>query len=136
MKHALLSFFLLMLTGGIQAAAPAVLKMQTDPDAMNVHPQHDTLDFRISVHQSNGTPIPRARLHVQLQAPDTPWLASTDFPVVEGTSLLDTDVQLDQGEYKFRYVPPIRGVYTLKASVTPLPGDTSFAPAEQQWQTE
>jgi hypothetical protein len=61
-------------------------------------------------------------------------LASTDFPVVEGTTLLEQDLNLQGGVYAFQFVPPIRGSYTLTASVEPLPGDTSFAPTQSSWQ--
>lgn len=136
MIHSLLTLFLFFSTGLLHGAEPALLQMQTTPYPTEVHPQQDTLSFRILIHRSDGAPVSGARLRVRLQAPATPWLASTDFPVVEGTALIDSDLQIDRGEYSFRIVPPIRGVYTLTASVTPLPGDNSFLPTQKQWQTE
>jgi hypothetical protein len=55
--------------------------------------------------------------------------------VVEGSSLLNQDIHVRGAVHSFQFVPPIRGTYTLTASVEPLPGDTSFAPAQNSWQT-
>lgn len=136
MIRCLLTLFIFFSAGHLRAAEPALLEMQTTPNPTEAHPNQDTLSFRILMQRADGVPVSGARLRVQLLAPATPWLASTDFPVVEGTSLFDSDLQVDRGEYSFSFVPPIRGVYTLTASVTPLPGDDSFLPTQKQWQTE
>ena len=87
------------------------------------------------IHDSEGRPVSGARLKIQLTAPATPWIGSTDLPVVEGSSLLQQDIQVRGAVHAFQFVPPIRGTYTLSASVEALPGETSFAPAQSSWQT-
>lgn len=136
MIHCLLTLLLFFSLGHLRAAEPALLQIQTTPGPTEVHPNKDTLSFRILMQKADGVPVSGARLRVQLLAPATPWLASTDFPIVEGTVLFESDLQLDRGEYSFSFVPPIRGVYTLTASLTPLPGDDSFLSTQKQWQTE
>jgi hypothetical protein len=117
------------------AAENVHLQLEWDQDPELVHPREDRLGLRIRVQRSDGSPVPAARLRIRLQAPETPWLASTDFPVVEGTTLLDHDLNLQGGVHAFQFVPPIRGSYTLSASVEPLPGGISFAPIQKSWTT-
>jgi hypothetical protein len=109
--------------------------METDRNLEEIHPREDALGFRIFIHRGDGRPVTGARLKIQLKAPDTPWLGSTDFPVVEGTALLKQELDVKGASYSFQFVPPIRGTYTLSATVEPLPGDHSFTPTEMSWDT-
>lgn len=131
----LLSTLLLLVPTLAAAAEPALLQLETAQDPDTVHPRTDTLGLRILIHASDGRPVSGARLKIHLNAPSTPWLGSTDFPVVEGSSLLDQDLHVRGAVHSFQFVPPIRGTYTLTAGVEPLLGDTSFAPAQSSWQT-
>jgi hypothetical protein len=131
----LLSTLLLLFPMLAESAEPALLQLETDHLPSAVHPRTDTLGFRILIHDGEGRPVSGARLKIHLTAPDTPWIGSTDFPVVEGSSLLHQDIHVRGAIHAFQFVPPIRGTYTLTASVEPLPGDTRFAPAQNSWQT-
>ncbi|WP_141734920.1 hypothetical protein [Oligoflexus tunisiensis] len=126
---------LCFISSHLHAAEPVRLELQTDRPPSDVHPREDSLEFRILVQSPNGERPPRARLHIQLQAPKSPWLGSTDFPVVEGTTLHEAVVPIERGSHAFQFIPPIRGVYTLAATLTPMPGDSSFAPIRKEWQT-
>jgi hypothetical protein len=118
-----------------ESAEPALLQLETDQNPSALHPRTDTLGFRVLINGSDGRPVSGARLKIHLTAPAIPWIGSTDFPVVEGSSLLQQDIHVRGAVHAFQFVPPIRGTYTLTASVEPLPGDTSFAPAQNNWQT-
>lgn len=135
MLQFLLSSLILLCPLLAESAESALLQMETDRNPSDIHPREDTLGMRIFIHSADGRPVSGARLKIHLQAPDTPWIGSTDFPVVEDTSLLNQDLHVPGATYSFQFVPPIRGTYTLTASVEPLPGDDSFAPTQTSWQT-
>lgn len=138
MLHFLLSLLVLffpVVAESAGSAESALLQMEVDRNLEDIHPREHTLGFRVFIHLSDGRPVSGARLKIHLKAPDTPWLGSTDFPVVEGTSLLNQELHVKGASYFFQFVPPIRGTYTLTASVEPLPGDSSFAPTQKSWDT-
>jgi hypothetical protein len=73
------------------------------------------------------------QFQLQLLTPGkTPWFTS-DFPIVEGTKLLELGAKSPEGKVEFEQVMPIRGSYTLKAQVTPLTAD-AFESFEQSIQ--
>jgi len=59
-----------------------------------------------------------ANLHLEIKLPpETPWL-STDFPIVEGKTLVEIDTPLDKtGSWSFRPMLPIRGDYTMPVEI-------------------
>lgn len=134
MKHLIYALFILI-SGALHAAEPAIMQLHADRDLSTVHPQHDRVGLRLQINRPDGSPISGARLHVLLQAPETPWLASTDFPIVEGSQLMDAQVEIDGSEFTFAIVPPIRGVYKLQVAIEPLPGDSSFSSSQQTFET-
>jgi hypothetical protein len=73
---------------------------------------------------------------VKVIAPPKPKLLSTDFPVVEATTLLDLTSDLRDGTFSFDYLFPIRGVYTFDVALQPVAGAPEFTPAtvQQSWQ--
>lgn len=135
MLQFLLSTLLILFPLLAESAEPARLQMTNDRDLTAVHPREDILGVRLDFHRADGRPVSGARLKIQLKAPDTPWLGSTDFPIVEGTTLLNQELHVTGSSHAFQFVPPIRGTYTLTASVEPLAGDSSFAPTQNSWQT-
>jgi hypothetical protein len=77
-----------------------------------------------------GNPLENAKMHLQiLTPPSTPWF-TTDFPVVEGTSLLQMDARAPKGELKLQQMLPIRGSYKLQVNVTPITPH-AFPPFQQ-----
>ena len=74
-----------------------------------------------------GKALTNAKIHLTLLTPPkNPWF-STDFPIVEGTELLDMEANAPQGELQIQQMLPIRGNYQLLVSVTPLV-ENAFAP--------
>ncbi len=77
-----------------------------------------------------GVPLQDARYHLQILTPaPTPWF-TTDFPIVEGTKLLDIEADAPTGEFQMQQVFPIRGTYQLQVDVTPIAAN-AFAPIQQ-----
>lgn len=64
-------------------------------------------------------PLERAKIRLQILTPGkTPWFP-TDFPIVEGTELLNIEAVAPKGELQIQQMLPIRGKYQLLVDVTP-----------------
>lgn len=86
--------------------------------------------LKLQARDATGTPLQKARFHLQILTPSpTPWF-TTDFPIVEGTKLLDIEGDAPTGEFQMQQVFPIRGTYQLQVNVTPIVAN-AFAPIEQ-----
>ncbi len=104
---------------GSQAAQPTVT-LTTVPPLEQVIPFQDSVHLDLQATDASGNPVNDARMVLQLLTPPrTPWLSS-DFPWVEGTTLLALDAIAPQGHLDFEQVMPIRGTYTLNLEVEPM----------------
>lgn len=76
-----------------------------------------------------GKPLSAGQVTLRLIAPPRPMLLSTDFPHVEGTTLVEFTSDLRPGTpFTWHEVFPIRGVYTLEGEITPVPDGPAFRP--------
>ncbi|AFY74136.1 hypothetical protein Syn7502_02121 [Synechococcus sp. PCC 7502] len=88
------------------------------------------VQLKFQAKSATGSTLENARFHLQILTPaPTPWL-TTDFPIVEGTKLLDISGDAPTGEFLIDQVFPIRGQYQLQVDVTSL-GTNGFAPISQ-----
>ncbi|MEH2355343.1 hypothetical protein [Nostoc sp.] len=77
-----------------------------------------------------GKSLANAKISLQiLTPPRNPWL-TTDFPIVEGTKLLQMNATAPDGKLEIQQILPIRGNYQLLVKVSPLVANT-FAAYEQ-----
>jgi hypothetical protein len=77
-----------------------------------------------------GKPLENAKIRLSiLTPPRNPWFP-TDFPIVEGTELLDIEGMAPKGELEIQQMLPIRGNYQLLVSVNPITAN-AFAPIQQ-----
>jgi hypothetical protein len=77
-----------------------------------------------------GQNLENAQIHLTiLTPPKNPWF-TTDFPIVEGTKLLDIEANAPKGELQIQQMLPIRGDYQLLVNVTPIVAN-AFAPIQQ-----
>ncbi|MEH2036979.1 hypothetical protein [Nostoc sp.] len=77
-----------------------------------------------------GKSLANAKISLQiLTPPRNPWL-TTDFPIVEGTKLLQMNAAAPDGKLEIQQMLPIRGNYQLLVKVSPLVANT-FAAYEQ-----
>src|SRR5262245_12357316 len=65
------------------------------------------------VTRADGKPVANGSIAIRLEAPLPHWFFSTDFPLVEGSQLLDMTVPLREGRAEWKYLFPIRGQYRL-----------------------
>jgi hypothetical protein len=102
-----------------QASQPTV-QVQTEPALSQVVPDEAPVRIALQAVDATGQPLSNVGFQLQLLTPaKTPWFTS-DFPIVEGTKLLELNAKAPSGKLEFEQVMPIRGNYTLKAQVTPL----------------
>ncbi|MEH2258965.1 hypothetical protein [Nostoc sp.] len=79
---------------------------------------------------AQGQSLKDAKIHLQLfTPPKNPWF-TTDFPIVEGTKLLDIEGNAPTGQLQVQQTLPIRGTYQLQIAVTPLVAN-AFEPIQQ-----
>jgi hypothetical protein len=71
-------------------------------------PDQNLVQVDVPVKGAEGTPV-----RVKMFAPPAQFFPSTDFPVVEGTQLLDGTFMIHDGKVSFQYLFPIRGTYQL-----------------------
>ena len=88
------------------------------------------VQLKLQARDVAGSPLQNARFHLKILTPSpTPWF-TTDFPIVEGTKLLDIEGDAPTGEFQMQQVFPIRGTYQLQVNVTPVFAN-AFSPIEQ-----
>ncbi|GEM_PF-2146769 len=86
----------------------------TDPPPEQIGPDRTLARTTLTVVDASGQPVPGAYLKLHLDAPQGNPVISTDFPIVEGTSLLEYAGVLPQGTLSFDYIYAIRGQYTFQ----------------------
>lgn len=88
------------------------------------------VQLKLQAKDALGAQLNNARVHVEvITPPPTPWF-TTDFPIVEGTTLLDFVADAPTGEFQMQQMFPIRGNYALKVDVTPVVAG-AFTPIAQ-----
>ncbi len=132
--HAASLCYLVLILWTVQAFAITVSLSSSPPPEM-IRPDHDVARVTLAV-QHDGQPLPHGRVRVKVTAPPQPKLLSTDFPVVEATTLLELASDLRDGTFSFDYLFPIRGVYTFDVALQPVAGATEFSPTaiQKPWQ--
>ncbi|MDX2217058.1 MAG: hypothetical protein SFY66_27575 [Oculatellaceae cyanobacterium bins.114] len=118
------------LWNSLPAASQATVQLQTNPPIDQVIPATEPVQLTLQAIDSHQQPLADANFQVQLLTPaKTPWFTS-DFPIVEGTTLLEINAIAPSGSFQFEQTLPIRGTYHLEVNVSPqTPG--SFEPFDQ-----
>lgn len=124
-----------LLSLGLGAAGPSTTApdlaviIETEPPAAAIIPDETLVETRLRVVDGAGQPLPAARVALRLVAPPPPALLHTDFPLVEGSTLLEVTEAAADGTLAFATIYPIRGRYTFHTEVTLPDGRTlSTAP--------
>lgn len=124
-KYGLLTLIAIAVSGLIwlskssPVVSQATVLLKTEPPLEDVIADETVVKFKLQTITSNKQPLSDANIQVRIFTPGkTPWLAS-DFPIVEGTELLNFEALANQGTVEFEQVLPIRGNYLLETSVTP-----------------
>ncbi len=132
----LMSLLLLAIVGLSQTPPPAI-QLTTNPpigqfypfEAEALTPQLPTL-LTLTARNPAGELLTNSLFKIQIfTPPPTPFL-STDFPVAEGTKLLELKAIAPEGKVQFQQMLPIRGKYQLLVNVAPIVAN-QFSPIEQ-----
>lgn len=122
---------------GLSQVPQLTIQVATEPSVEKIRPFEaeattEQIPTRLTVQMIDaaGQPLKNVNLHLQLLTPpSTPWF-TTDFPIVENTTLLDLKTPAPMGAVQLQQMMPIWGVYQLKVSVTPQVAN-AFAPFQQ-----
>jgi hypothetical protein len=94
----------------------------TTPPINQVLPNDQPVSLAVQAVDQQGKPLTNAKIQLAIfTPPKTPWF-TTDFPIVEGTQLLDLEAIALNGKLQVQQVLPIRGDYQLVVDVQPLDG--------------
>ncbi len=135
-QYGLLTLVAIAVSGLIWLSKPSpvgsqsTVQLQTEPPLEQVIPDDTVVKFQLQALDTFQKPLPNAKVRVRILTPaKTPWFTS-DFPIVEGTQLLNLEAISSQGNLEFEQVLPIRGNYSMEVAVTPqITG--AFEPFEQ-----
>ena len=122
----LVALSLLFLTIPAHSQGQVSVLLETSPTADQIGPDKTLTATTLRVVDENGQPIPNAYLKLHLDAPSGNPFISTDFPIVEGTPLLDYEGILPEGSLEFEYIYPIRGTYNFKVEAGQDAATASF----------
>ncbi|MEH1819708.1 MAG: hypothetical protein V7L31_11630 [Nostoc sp.] len=128
--------------GLAQSPQPSV-RLTTNPPINQVRPleaeattvlgsghYNPPVQLMLQAVDAQGQSLKDAKIHLQLfTPPKNPWF-TTDFPIVEGTKLLDIEGNAPTGQLQVQQTLPIRGTYQLLVAVTPLVAN-AFEPIQQ-----
>lgn len=122
---------------GFSQTPRSTIRLTTDPPISQLVPFEAEAEtykpparLTLEAINANGQPLTNAKIRVQILTPSkTPWF-TTDFPIVEGTKLLDIDAIAPQGKLQLQQTFPIRGTYQLLVDVTPQSAN-AFTPFQQ-----
>ncbi|MEB3338165.1 MAG: hypothetical protein VKJ46_11925 [Leptolyngbyaceae bacterium] len=118
-------------------ASQPTIQLTTEPSIGKVLPfkagsHYPQTPVMLTLQASDGAgqPLKNARIDLQVfTPPQNPWFP-TDFPIVEGTQLLELTALAPTGKLQFQQMLPIRGTYQVRAQVSPV-GANAFSPFQQ-----
>lgn len=123
-------------SGYSQSPQPSV-RLTTDPPVAQILPfeaeatrPQSPVRLTLQAVDVAGNALENAKVRLTiLTPPKNPWL-STDFPIVEGTELLDVEGIAPKGEFQVQQILPIRGTYQLLVNIEPTV-ENAFKPFQE-----
>lgn len=106
-----------MLFGMAAGADRFKIYLKTTPAQEFLRPFADPVTLALLVTYADGRPVEQGKLAIILDAPKSGAFLTTDFPVVEGSRLLELALPLRQGRAQWKYLFPIRGDYRLSVQL-------------------
>ncbi|BAZ67894.1 MAG: hypothetical protein KME28_24490 [Pelatocladus maniniholoensis HA4357-MV3] len=132
----LMSVVLYSLIGFSQSPQPTI-RLTTEPPVNQILPfeaeassPQSPVKLKLQAVDGAGKPLEQAKINLKILTPSkNPWF-TTDFPIVEGTKLLEMTANAPKGELQWQQMLPIRGKYHFQVNVTPNVAN-AFNPIEQ-----
>ena len=114
----------------VQLITSPPVSQLTPFEAEATQPQSPVL-LKLKAIDAAGNSLENVKIGLKILTPPTnPWF-TTDFPIVEGTKLLEMEASAPQGELPIQQMFPIRGTYQLLVNVAPTEANT-FVPFQQK----
>lgn len=110
-RLAIITFLLMMPITSILAEEEIKVEVKNE-QGVKARPDLDTAKVELTF-----TDIQNGSAHVFLSSPERKFFSPTDFPMVEGTKLIDSTLAVANGKAVFNYMFPIRGEYQMKVEV-------------------
>lgn len=122
---------------GFSQAPQSTIRLTTEPPINQLVPFEAEAEINkpparltLEAVDATGQLLTNANIRLQVLTPSkNPWF-TTDFPIVEGTKLLDITAIAPQGKLQLQQTFPIRGTYQLLVDVTPQIAN-AFTPFQQ-----
>jgi hypothetical protein len=89
------------------------VQLKISPPLSELRPFQKPATFSLAVFTADNGPVEQGWVTIQLDAPKPGRVFSTDFPIVEGSRLLEMRLPITQGRVEWRYLFPIRGEYRM-----------------------
>lgn len=128
---------------GLSQTPQASVRLTTKPPIAQIRPleaeatkalesgsYQPPVQLTLQAIDAQGQALKEASIHLQIfTRPKNPWF-TTDFPIVEGTKLLDMEGNAPTGQLQLQQTLPTRGKYQLLVAVTPIVPN-AFTPIQQ-----
>jgi hypothetical protein len=115
---AFLTFLLFMPLASIMAEEKVKAEVKNE-QGKEARPDLDTAKVELTLPD-----IQNGSAHIVLSSPERKFFSPTDFPMVEGTKLIDSTLSVENGKASFDYMFPIRGDYGMKVEVMDEKGNS------------
>lgn len=119
-----------------QTSAPRV-QLSTNPPLEKILPfeaeakkLQSPVTLTLQAVDAAGKPLENALISLEILTPPRNFWLTTDFPIVEGTKLLQMKAAAPDGKLEIQQILPIRGNYQLRVNVSPMVAN-AFATYEQ-----
>ncbi|MEX0802070.1 MAG: hypothetical protein WD688_01935 [Candidatus Binatia bacterium] len=116
------SLVISLLLGASISADEINLYFETAPLPERLRPFSEPASLSLLATAADGTPLAGGWVNIRLEAPQSGGFFSTDFPLVEGTELVEMRIPLKAGKAEWKYLFPIRGEYRLDVEVVTAAG--------------
>ncbi|AFZ58353.1 hypothetical protein H6G54_04295 [Anabaena cylindrica FACHB-243] len=122
---------------GVSQTTKPHVQLSTNPSLERILPfeagtekEQSPVKMTFQAMDAASKPIGNALINLQILTPQRNPLLTTDFPIVEGTKLLEIEAEVPDGKLEFQQIFPIRGHYQLKVNVSPLVAN-AFVPYQE-----
>jgi hypothetical protein len=95
---------------------------KTSPRLELLRPLDEAATLSVLITAADGRPVNQGWVEIRLEAPKPGRLFSTDFPLIEGSRLIEMRLPLRQGKTEWKYLFPIRGEYRLILDLVTVDG--------------
>ncbi|MGM3306356.1 hypothetical protein ACSQ6I_10295 [Anabaena sp. WFMT] len=122
---------------GVSQTTKPHVQLSTNPSLERILPfeagtekEQSPVTLNLQAMDAAGKPLKNALINLQILTPQRNPLLTTDFPIVEGTKLLEIEAKVPDGKLEIQQIFPIRGKYQLKVNVSPLVAN-AFVPYQE-----